>query len=86
MLPLETSAAVLPGSQVGVSDCIKQLMKANLKIWVLTGDKIETAINIAFACSLLVDEQQQHVVQSTTTQVRRAEQEAAGMSEKEVSV
>ncbi|CAN6195206.1 unnamed protein product, partial [Urochloa humidicola] len=29
------------------------LAQAGIKIWVLTGDKMETAINIGFPCSLL---------------------------------
>lgn len=39
--------------QVGVPDAILSLGRAGLKIWILTGDKQETAINIGFACSLL---------------------------------
>jgi magnesium-transporting ATPase (P-type) len=29
------------------------LLKADIKIWVLTGDKIETAVNIGYSCKLL---------------------------------
>ncbi|KAK4346302.1 hypothetical protein RND71_032641 [Anisodus tanguticus] len=32
--------------QKGVPECIEKLAKAGIKIWVLTGDKMETAINI----------------------------------------
>ncbi|CAG8754592.1 17029_t:CDS:2, partial [Racocetra persica] len=32
--------------QEGVPDCIASLRSAGIKIWVLTGDKLETAINI----------------------------------------
>ncbi|XP_008782519.2 probable phospholipid-transporting ATPase 4 isoform X2 [Phoenix dactylifera] len=39
--------------QKGVPQCIDKLAQAGLKIWVLTGDKMETAINIGFSCSLL---------------------------------
>ena len=39
--------------QDGVPDCITTLMRAGIKIWVLTGDKMETAINIGFLCGLL---------------------------------
>lgn len=28
---------------------------AGINVWVLTGDKIETAINIGFSCRLLTD-------------------------------
>ncbi|XP_016468416.2 putative phospholipid-transporting ATPase 5 [Nicotiana tabacum] len=39
--------------QKGVPECIDKLAQAGLKIWLLTGDKKETAVNIGFACSLL---------------------------------
>ena len=39
--------------QVGVPECISKLAKAGIKIWVLTGDKQETAINIGYSCQLL---------------------------------
>jgi len=32
-----------------VAQCIDKLAQAGLKIWVLTGDKMETAINIGYA-------------------------------------
>ncbi|KAK2598922.1 phospholipid transporting ATPase [Conoideocrella luteorostrata] len=39
--------------QDGVPDTIALLAKAGIKLWVLTGDKVETAINIGFSCNLL---------------------------------
>lgn len=39
--------------QDGVPETIAALRKAGLQIWVLTGDKQETAVNIAYACKLL---------------------------------
>ena len=36
--------------QDGVPETIDSLMKAGIKVWVLTGDKQETAINIGYAC------------------------------------
>jgi P-type E1-E2 ATPase len=39
--------------QENVGDTIAQLAKAMIKIWVLTGDKLETAINIGYATALL---------------------------------
>ncbi|OAD03177.1 hypothetical protein MUCCIDRAFT_143219 [Mucor lusitanicus CBS 277.49] len=39
--------------QDGVPQCIEDLRKAGIKIWVLTGDKLETAINIGYASNLL---------------------------------
>ncbi|CAI5783841.1 probable phospholipid-transporting ATPase VD isoform X1 [Podarcis lilfordi] len=39
--------------QEGVPETIEALRKAGIKIWMLTGDKSETAINIAHSCRLL---------------------------------
>lgn len=39
--------------QEGVPECIETLQQAGIKIWVLTGDKLETAVNIGFSCRLL---------------------------------
>nr|XP_023408545.1 probable phospholipid-transporting ATPase VB [Loxodonta africana] len=39
--------------QDGVPDTIAALQEAGIQIWVLTGDKQETAINIAYSCRLL---------------------------------
>ncbi|XP_031444410.1 probable phospholipid-transporting ATPase VD isoform X4 [Phasianus colchicus] len=39
--------------QDGVPDTIQALREAGIKIWMLTGDKRETAVNIAYACKLL---------------------------------
>lgn len=36
-----------------VGRTIYDIKKAGIKLWVLTGDKIETAINIGFSCRLL---------------------------------
>jgi magnesium-transporting ATPase (P-type) len=40
-----------------VPECIAELAKAGISIWVLTGDKEETAINIAVACNLVLPKQ-----------------------------
>lgn len=39
--------------QEEVPETIEALQRAGIKVWVLTGDKKETAINIAYACKLL---------------------------------
>ncbi|KAD5316858.1 hypothetical protein E3N88_16804 [Mikania micrantha] len=52
-LTLVGATAVEDKLQNGVPECIDRLALAGLKIWVLTGDKMETAINIGFSCSLL---------------------------------
>ncbi|KAM4548589.1 phospholipid-transporting ATPase VA isoform 1-T1 [Odontesthes bonariensis] len=58
-LRLETNLQLLGATgiedrlQDGVPETIASLQKAGLQIWVLTGDKQETAVNIAYACKLL---------------------------------
>ncbi|KAK8716088.1 hypothetical protein V6N13_043407 [Hibiscus sabdariffa] len=47
------ATAVEDKLQHGVSNCIDKLARAGIGIWVLTGDKRGTAINIGYACSLL---------------------------------
>ncbi|KAM4860181.1 phospholipid-transporting ATPase IB-like isoform 2-T2 [Thomomys bottae] len=39
--------------QARVPETISTLLQANIRIWVLTGDKQETAINIAYSCKLI---------------------------------
>lgn len=41
--------------QDGVPECLEALGRAGIKIWVLTGDKVETAISIAWSCRLFVE-------------------------------
>uniref|UniRef100_A0A4W3I6V9 Phospholipid-transporting ATPase n=1 Tax=Callorhinchus milii TaxID=7868 RepID=A0A4W3I6V9_CALMI len=52
-LTLIGATGIVDRLQDGVPDTIRALRRAGIKIWVLTGDKRETAVNIAFACKLL---------------------------------
>lgn len=47
------SSAIEDKLQDGVPECIRKLREAGIVLWVLTGDKIETAINIGFSAGLL---------------------------------
>jgi magnesium-transporting ATPase (P-type) len=47
------STAIEDKLQDGVGDTIQFMKDAGIKVWVLTGDKVETAINIGFSCKLL---------------------------------
>jgi magnesium-transporting ATPase (P-type) len=38
------------------------LRTAGIKVWVLTGDKIETAINIGYSCKLLDNDMNQNII------------------------
>eukprot|EP01087_Luapelamoeba_hula_P013613 TRINITY_DN3887_c2_g1_i1.p1 TRINITY_DN3887_c2_g1~~TRINITY_DN3887_c2_g1_i1.p1 ORF type:complete len:931 (-),score=169.53 TRINITY_DN3887_c2_g1_i1:1607-4309(-) len=53
--------------QDGVPEAIATLLKAGIKMWVLTGDKMETAINIGYSCSLLSNTMNQIVLSSEDT-------------------
>ncbi|TQD76032.1 hypothetical protein C1H46_038428 [Malus baccata] len=59
--------------QEGVPNCIETLSRAGIKIWVLTGDKMETAINIAYACNLINNEMKQFIISSETDVIREVE-------------
>ncbi|XVF02325.1 hypothetical protein REPUB_Repub04eG0165900 [Reevesia pubescens] len=60
--------------QEGVPNCIETLSRAGIKIWVLTGDKMETAINIAYACNLLNNEMKQFIISSETDAIGAVEE------------
>ncbi|KAI0513283.1 phospholipid-translocating P-type ATPase [Xylaria bambusicola] len=49
---LAGASAIEDKLQVGVPETIDKLRRANIKIWMLTGDKRETAINIARSANL----------------------------------
>lgn len=67
-LELVGSTAIEDKLQEGVSDTIQYMRAAGIKVWVLTGDKIETAINIGFSSGLLDNEILQiHVTKSNET-------------------
>ncbi|EGD72760.1 ATP8B1 protein [Salpingoeca rosetta] len=55
-LELVGASAIEDKLQDGVPETIANLMRAGIKVWVLTGDKLETAINIGFSCRLLKSE------------------------------
>ena len=47
------ASAIEDRLQAGVPDTIATLAEAGIKLWVLTGDKLETAINIGYSAKLL---------------------------------
>ena len=52
-LTLLGASAIEDRLQDGVKETIRALGDAGIKIWMLTGDKLETAINIGVSCRLL---------------------------------
>ncbi|XP_016572637.2 putative phospholipid-transporting ATPase 9 isoform X1 [Capsicum annuum] len=63
------ATAVEDKLQQGVPECIDKLAQAGIKIWVLTGDKMETAINIGYACSLLRQGMNQIIINLETPDI-----------------
>ncbi|XP_051893680.1 phospholipid-transporting ATPase IC-like isoform X2 [Pristis pectinata] len=55
-LVLIGATAIEDKLQVRVPETIQNLKAADIKIWVLTGDKKETAVNIGYSCKLLSDQ------------------------------
>ncbi|KAI3452964.1 hypothetical protein Pfo_009627 [Paulownia fortunei] len=67
------ATAVEDKLQQGVPECIDKLAQAGIKIWVLTGDKMETAINIGYACSLLRQGMRQITITLDTPEITAVE-------------
>ena len=74
-LTLLGGTAIEDRLQDGVPDAIQLLGKAGIKLWVLTGDKVETAINIGFSCNLLDNDMDLIVFKIEDEQVSTAEAE-----------
>ena len=64
-LELIGATAIEDRLQDEVQDTIKFLKKAGIKVWVLTGDKIETAMNIGVSAGLLDSSMEQYIVDET---------------------
>ncbi|KAM9310665.1 phospholipid-transporting ATPase ID [Pholidichthys leucotaenia] len=73
--------------QEGVPETIAVLSLANIKIWVLTGDKQETAVNIGYSCKMLTDDMTEvfiisgHTVQSVRQDLRKARERMIELSQ-----
>lgn len=55
-LELVGGTAIEDKLQEDVGPTISYIKEAGIHVWVLTGDKIETAINIGYSCQLLNDQ------------------------------
>ncbi|XP_078475034.1 phospholipid-transporting ATPase IA-like isoform X3 [Lampetra planeri] len=59
--------------QDGVPETIATLIRANIRIWVLTGDKQETAINIGYSTRLLNQDMGLIIINESSKDATRAE-------------
>ncbi|KAF5925435.1 hypothetical protein HPG69_001881 [Diceros bicornis minor] len=85
-LMLLGATAVEDKLQEGVIETVTNLSLANIKIWVLTGDKQETAINIGYACNMLTDDMSDvfiiagNTVAEVREEVRKAKENLFGQN------
>lgn len=62
--------------QEGVPDAIATLHQAGIKLWILTGDKLQTAIEIGYSCNLLTNDMEVMIISTDSEAGARAQIEA----------
>ncbi|OAK93911.1 phospholipid-translocating P-type ATPase [Phaeosphaeriaceae sp. SRC1lsM3a] len=70
-LDLCAATAIEDKLQQGVPEAIDKLRRAKIKMWMLTGDKRETAINIGYSCRLIKDYSNVTVLDHETGEVEQ---------------
>ncbi|CEP15440.1 hypothetical protein [Parasitella parasitica] len=73
--------------QDGVPETIAKLAQSGIKLWVLTGDKTETAINIGFSCNLITLDMELVIVKAddreeTAEELQKAIQHTDALADK----
>ncbi|KAJ1844822.1 phospholipid transporting ATPase, partial [Coemansia sp. RSA 2703] len=76
-LQLAGGTAIEDKLQTGVPETLAQLALAGIKLWVLTGDKPETAVSIGYSCNLLTPATQPIVVSAADADGTRQQLERA---------
>ncbi|KAK4285230.1 hypothetical protein QN277_001957 [Acacia crassicarpa] len=77
------ASAIEDKLQKGVPESIESLRTAGIQVWVLTGDKQETAISIGYSSKLLTGDMTQIIINSKNKEsCRRKLQDALVMSQK----
>lgn len=71
-LELAGATAIEDKLQQGVPETIDRLRRGGIKLWMLTGDKRETAINIGHSCRLIKDYSAVTVLDHEAGQVERS--------------
>ncbi|KAI1335276.1 phospholipid-translocating P-type ATPase [Xylariaceae sp. FL0016] len=67
---LAGASAIEDRLQSGVPETIDKLRQANIKVWMLTGDKRETAINIAHSARLAKSFSEMYILDATTGELQ----------------
>lgn len=68
-LKLIGATAIEDKLQDGVPEAIAKLLQADINVWVLTGDKQETAINIGYSSRLIVQGAQMIILNENSLDV-----------------
>ncbi|THC96486.1 hypothetical protein EYZ11_004030 [Aspergillus tanneri] len=71
-LELTGATAIEDKLQKGVPEAIDKLRRANIRLWMLTGDKRETAINVGHSCRLVKDYSTLVILDHETGEVERS--------------
>jgi len=72
-LTLIGATAIEDKLQDQVPETIEKLLEANIHVWMLTGDKQETAINIAKSCRLHREGTEMFIINASSTEEARLE-------------
>ncbi|KAK4836009.1 hypothetical protein QYF36_017398 [Acer negundo] len=81
------ASAIEDKLQKGVPEAIEALRTAGIKVWVLTGDKQETAISIGYSSKLLTSNMTQIIINNNSKEsCRKSLEEAIAMSKKLMTV
>ena len=77
-LKLVGSSAIEDRLQDAVAQTLQSLKSVGIKVWVLTGDKVETAINIGYSAGLLEKNMLIRVIeQSDLDEIKERKNEAS---------
>ena len=81
------STAIEDKLQDDVSGTLEFIKSAGIKVWVLTGDKIETAINIGISCNLLDIDMETFIIDGKSTKgvMLQITQSRAGQKQTELA-
>ena len=90
-LELVGSTAIEDKLQEEVKETIESFKDTGIKVWVLTGDKVETAINIGYSCGLLNSNMHQYVINTADdneirSDLERIKREKSNRKDSEASV
>ncbi|ELP93552.1 phospholipid-transporting ATPase, putative [Entamoeba invadens IP1] len=73
-LKLVGMTAIEDKLQDGVPETIEFLIRGGIKVWMITGDKVETAINIGLSCNLVTQDTELFKIRNAGDEVENKEE------------